>query len=149
MNKITFCAVNNPNCGKKKKTVNAKSVKPSIVSSTIKSPKTTKVNNFPKRKVKARKTSGGTQLSLIRYLLLYKTDGISYVAINNYFKNELDNSVGIDSTSKLFIKDMITYDKRAGDDEKDYDEVIDAITNASTMINWEPLFDIVQGLKYY
>lgn len=133
-----FCAVNNPHCGKKKKTIKATSVISAVKER----------NNNDRRLVKSRKTSAGTQLSLIRYLKLYQKDGIDYIVINNYFKQELKDASGMDSTSKLFILDMLTYDTRMGDPTKDYDEVITNITNASTMINWGSLYEIVRGLKY-
>ncbi len=144
MKKTMFCAVNNRNCGKKgnsgkKAVLHAKSNTSAI--------KERNVNTNMRMKVGARKTSGGVKLSLIRYLKDYQKENIDYSVINDYFRSEL-KEVGLDHTSRIFIEEMLTYDKRAGDLPKDYDEVINSVTNASSMIGWGSLYDIIQGLNY-
>lgn len=122
---------------------------PQLIPQAVKTTNVNTTTNSNRIKVEAaRKTPGGTFLTLISYLKLLQSRGIDYVYVNQYLLAEFkalgdDNPMGVG-----YIAEMLTYDPR-NDPAKDYVDVLNVLKTAPQSMDWTQIWDIIDGLKTF
>jgi len=108
-----------------------------------------KVQNSKPYKVGAsRKTAAGSLLTLISYLKLLQTRNIEYVYVNQYLRSEFKALGDTNPMGIGYIAEMLTYDPRL-DTPKDYPDILAILKTAPSSLDWNQIWDIIDGLKTF